>query len=131
MSVKIEGMRELISSLSKKEEDVKRAARSGNLAGGKVVMDELKRNVPQSEYDGPNAQAKLVDAVTMSGNRADKGTGESYVTVGFNKSANFRAHFQEFGSISQSPQGYMTKTVQSTEREVAKEMADAIKKVLG
>ncbi|MCR1834974.1 HK97 gp10 family phage protein [Oceanobacillus caeni] len=130
MSVKIEGLRELISNLAKKEDDIIRAAKQGNLAGGKVVMEELKRNVPKSGYSGPNPQARLVDAVTMSGNRTDKGTVESYVAVGFNKSANFRAHIPEFGSISQSPQGYMTKTVQATEGKVAKEMADAIKKVL-
>lgn len=130
MSVKIEGLRELISNLAKKEDDIIRAAKQGNLAGGKVVMEELKRNVPKSGYSGPNPQARLVDAVTMSGNRTDKGTAESYVAVGFNKSANFRAHIPEFGSISQAPQGYMTKTVQATEGKVAKEMADAIKKVL-
>jgi HK97 gp10 family phage protein len=130
LSVKIEGLRELISNLAKKEDDIIRAAKQGNLAGGKVVMEELKRNVPKSGYSGPNPQARLVDAVTMSGNRTDKGTVESYVAVGFNKSANFRAHIPEFGSISQSPQGYMTKTVQATEGKVAKEMADAIKKVL-
>jgi HK97 gp10 family phage protein len=130
LSVKIEGLRELLSNLAKKEVDIIRAAKQGNLAGGKVVMEELKRNVPQSGYSGPNPQARLVDAVTMSGNRTDKDTGENYVAVGFNKSANFRAHIPEFGSISQSPQGYMTKTVQSTEGKVQKEMADAIKKVL-
>ncbi|GIP61943.1 hypothetical protein J32TS6_04980 [Virgibacillus pantothenticus] len=130
MSVKIEGLRELISNLAKKEDDIIRAAKQGNLAGGKAVVEELKRNVPQSGYNGPNPQTRLVDAVVMSGNRTDKGSGESYVAVGFNKSANFRAHIPEFGSISQSPQGYMTKTVQSTEGKVQKEMADAIKKVL-
>lgn len=130
MTVKIEGLRELISNLSKKEEDIKRAAKAGNLAGGKVVLEELKRNVPRSGYNGPNPQARLADNVVMSGNRTDGATGESYVAVGFSKAANFRAHIPEFGSISQSPQGYMTKTAQSTESEVAKEMAEAIKKVL-
>ncbi|KNE19041.1 HK97-gp10 family putative phage morphogenesis protein [Virgibacillus pantothenticus] len=130
MSVKIEGLRELISNLAKKEDDIIRAAKQGNLAGGKAVVEELKRNVPQSGYNGPNPQTRLVDAVVMSGNRTDKGSEESYVAVGFNKSANFRAHIPEFGSISQAPQGYMIKTVQATEGKVAKEMADAIKKVL-
>ncbi|GGB56849.1 hypothetical protein GCM10011409_38010 [Lentibacillus populi] len=130
MTVKIEGLRELISNLSKKEEDIKRAARAGNLAGGKVVLEELKRNVPRSGYSGPNPQARLSDSVVMSGNRTDGATGESYVAVGFSKAANFRAHIPEFGSISQAPQGYMTKTVQATEGQVQKEMADAIKKVL-
>jgi len=130
MTVKIEGLRELISNLSKKEDDIIRAAKAGNLAGGKVVLEELKRNVPKSGYSGTNPQARLSDNVVMSGNRTDGATGESYVAVGFNKAANFRAHIPEFGSISQAPQGYMTKTVQSTESDVAKEMADAIKKVL-
>lgn len=130
MSVKIEGLRELLSNLSKKEDDIVRAAKQGNLAGGKVVMEELKRNVPQSGYNGANPQTKLVDAVVMSSNRTDKGSGEGYVAVGFNKSANFRAHIPEFGSISQAPQGYMVKTVQTTESDVQKEMTDAIKKVL-
>lgn len=129
-SVKIEGLRELLTNLSKKEDDIIRAAKAGNLAGGKVVLDELKNNAPRSGYTGPNPQARLSDNVVMSGNRSDWATGESYVAVGFNKSANFRAHIPEFGSISQSPQGYMTKTVQATEGKVAKEMADAIKRVL-
>lgn len=129
MSYQIEGMRELLSNLSKKEVDIKRAAKAGNLAGGKVVMEALKRNVPKSGYSGANPQTRLSDAVTMSGNRTDGGTGESFVAVGFNKSANFRSHLPEFGSISQAPQGYMTKTVQETEKEVAKAMEDAIRKV--
>lgn len=130
MSYKIEGMREIMTNLSKKEEDIKRAAKAGNLAGGRVVMEALKGNVPRSGYTGANPQTRLADAVTMSGNRTDGGTGESFVAVGFNKSANFRSHIPEFGSISQSPQGYMTKTAQATEKEVAKAMEDAIRKVL-
>lgn len=126
MSVKIKGLRELLGNLSKKEDEIKRAARKGNLAGGKVVMEALKGNAPKSGYSGENPQARLSDAVTMSGNRSDSGTMESYVAVGFNKSANFRAHIQEFGSIEQAPQGYMTKTVQQTEKEVFAEMKKAI-----
>jgi|GEM_PF-4632542 len=129
MSVEIIGLRELLSNLSKKEEDIKRAARAGNIAGGKVVLEKLKRNVPRSGYSGPNPQARLADAVVMSGNRTDNATYESFVAVGFNRSANFRAHIPEFGSISQGPQGYMIKTVQQTEGEVVKEMAKAIKQV--
>ncbi len=131
MSVQIKGLRELISNLSKKESDIIRAAKAGNSAGGKVILEELKKNVPRSGYNGPNAQARLVDNVVMSGNRTDGGTGESYVAVGFNKAANFRAHIPEFGSISQSPQGYMTKTVHATERKVAQEMEKAIRGAIG
>src|SRR5690625_6832505 len=88
MSVEIIGLRELLSNLSKKEEDIKRAARAGNIAGGKVVLEKLKRNVPRSGYSGPNPQARLADAVVMSGNRTDNATYESFVAVGFNRSAN-------------------------------------------
>lgn len=130
MSVKIEGLRELLSSLSQKEDDIINAARKANLAGGKIIEERLKANVPKSGYSGANPQARLEDAVTSSGNRGNKATGESYVAVGFNRSANFRAHLPEFGSISQSPQGYMTKTVQETESEVTSAMADEIKRVL-
>ncbi len=129
-NVKIEGLRELLSNLSKKEAEIVQASRKANLAGAKVVEEELKRNVPQSGYSGANAQSRLVDAVTSSGNRGNKATGESYVAVGFNRSANFRSHLPEYGSISQAPQGYMTKTVQSTESEVQSAMADEIRKVL-
>lgn len=129
-NVKIEGLRELLANLSKKEEEIKNAARKANLAGGKVVMEELKRNVPRSGYKGPNPKPRLADSVVMSGNRGNKYTGESYVAVGFSKAANFRAHFPEFGSISQAPQGYMTKTVHATEGKVQAEMAKEIKKVL-
>src|SRR5690625_7724537 len=101
MSYKIEGLRETISNLAKKETEIIRAARAGNLAGGKVILEELKGNVPRSGYSGPNPKARLADAVVMSGNRSNKATGESYVAVGFNRSANFRAHIPEFGSIEQ------------------------------
>lgn len=129
-NVKIEGLRDLLSNLSKKEDEIISAARQANLAGGKVIVEELKRNVPRSGYTGPNPQARLADNVVMSGNRGNKATGESYVAVGFNRAANFRAHLPEFGSISQAPQGYMTKTVHATENKVQVEMANAIKKVL-
>lgn len=131
MSVKIEGMRELLSNLSSKESEILAAARKGNIAGADIIVEELKRNVPQSGYNGAKTQAKLVNAVTRSGNKTDKGTYEPYVEVGFNKSANFRAHFQEFGTISQGPQGYMSKTVQAVEGKVAREVEKAIKGAIG
>ena len=129
MSVKIEGFRELLSNLSQKEDEIIKAARKGNLAGGKVVMEALKQNVPKSGYSGHNPQTRLEEAVVMSGNRSDD-MGENYVAVGFSKAANFRAHIPEFGSIEQAPTGYMTKTAQSTEGDVSKAMADEIRRVL-
>lgn len=127
MSIEIKGMRELISNLSKKQDDIEKAAKAGNLAGGKVVLKELKTNVPKSGYSGGNPQAKLSDSVVMSGNRTDNATYESYVAVGFSSAANFRAHIPEFGSISQAPQGYMTKTAHAVESEIKREMEKAIK----
>ncbi|MCC2248856.1 HK97 gp10 family phage protein [Virgibacillus sp. AGTR] len=127
MSVQITGLRELISNLTDKQEDVLKAAKRANLAGGKVIVDELRRNVPRSGYSGGNPQPTLYDSIVMSNNRTDRATGESYVAVGFTKAANFRAHIPEFGSISQAPKGYMTKTAQSTESEIVKEMENAIR----
>lgn len=129
-NVQIKGLRELISSLTKKEDEILKAAKKANLAGGKVIMEELKMNVPQSGYSGDNPQTRLKDAVVMSGNRGNSRTGESYVAVGFSSAANFRSHLPEFGSISQAPQGYMTKTVQATESKVTSETAKAIRGVL-
>lgn len=129
-NVEITGLRELIDNLARKEEEIIHAARQANLAGGKVIVEELKRNVPKSGYGGPNAQTRLSDSVVMSGNRGNKATSESYVAVGFNRGANFRAHLPEFGSISQAPQGYMTKTAQSVESDIVKEMEKAIKGAL-
>lgn len=130
MSVEIKGLRELLSNLDKKEDDILSSMRKANLAGGDVIVEELRKNVPKSGYGGAKAQARLVSAVTKSGNKTDKGTFEPYVDVGFNRSANFRAHFQEFGTIFQAPQGYMAKTVQAVEGKVAKEMENAIRRVL-
>lgn len=129
MTVEIVGLRDLLSNLSRKEDEIMKAARRGNLAGGKVVMVALKQNVPRSGYSGPNPQVRLEDAIVMSGNRSDD-MGENYVAVGFSKAANFRAHIPEFGSIQQAPTGYMTKTAQSTEGDVSKAMADEIRSVL-
>src|SRR5690625_599516 len=130
MSVKIEGLRELLSNLSKKEEDIKRAARRANIAGGKVVMAELKSNVPRSGYFGHNPQTRFADAVVVSGNRGNDATGESFVVVGFNRDANFRVHIAEFGSISQVAHGYMAKMIHNPENEVQTAMANEINKVL-
>lgn len=130
MSVKIEGLRELLSNLDKKESDILKATRKGNTAGAEIIASELRANVPKSGYGGAKVQARLVSAVTKSNNKVDKGTFEPYVNVGFNRSANFRAHFQEFGTISQAPQGYMSKTVQAVEGKVAREMENAIRRVL-
>jgi len=130
MTVEITGLRELISSLSSKETEIIKAARKANLAGADVIAQELKMNVPSSGYSGPNAQPTLANSVVASGNRTDNATYESYVAVGFNRSANFRAHLPEFGSISQAPQGYMSKTVQSVESKVVKNMERAIRGVL-
>lgn len=130
MSVEIKGLRELLSNLDRKESDILSAMRKANLAGADIIANELKRNVPKSGYGGAKAQARLVSAVTKSGNKTDKGTFEPYVDVGFNRSANFRAHFQEFGTISQAPQGYMAKTVQAVEGRVVRGMESAIRRVL-
>lgn len=131
MSVKIEGLRELLSNLSRKEDEIIKAAKRANMAGGRVVMENLRANAPKSGYNGPNPQARLSDAVTMSNNRKNASTYESSVDVGFNRSANFRAHIPEFGSISQAPQGYMEKTVQQSESELVSEMTRAIRGVIG
>lgn len=130
MSVKIDGMRELLNNLSKKAEEIDKATKRANTAGGKIVAEELKRNVPKSGYVGSNVQAKLSDNIVVSNNRTNKSTFESYVAVGFNKKANFRSHFQEFGTIEQQPIGYMARTVENSSREVAAEMEKAIRGVL-
>lgn len=129
-NVQITGLRELISNLTKKQGEILQASKKANLAGGKVIMNNLKGNVPRSGYSGANPQTRLIDAVVMSGNRMNGSTFEYYVAVGFNKSANFRSHLPEFGSISQAPQGYMAKSVQQSESEVKSAMSRAIKGVL-
>lgn len=130
MSVKVEGLKELISNLAKKEEDILRATRKANQAGGELIAEKLRSNVPRSGYSGKNPQPTLADNVVSSNSRTDRGTGLSYVAVGFTKQANFRAHIPEFGSISQGPQGYMSKTIQEVESQLASEMARAIRGVL-
>lgn len=131
MTVKITGLRELISGLAKKESDILAASKKANQAGGKVIGENLKNNVPRSGYSGANPQTRLADAVVVSGNRSNNSTYESYVAVGFSSAANFRAHIPEFGSISQGPQGYMAKTVQQSESQIPIAMAKAIRGVLG
>src|SRR5699024_505213 len=66
MSVKIDGMRELLNNLSKKAEEIDKATKRANTAVGKIVAEELKRNVPKSGYVGSNVQAKLSDNIVVS-----------------------------------------------------------------
>src|SRR5690625_7516906 len=102
MSYQITGLRELISNLARKEQDIIRAARAANLAGGKVILEELKRNIPTSGYSGPNPKDTLLSAATMRGNRGYKAKLVSYVSVGFIRYTKFMSLSKEFTLITQS-----------------------------
>lgn len=128
-NVKIEGVEELINSLAKTEEEMLKASRRANIAGAKVVAEELEKNVPVSGYKGKNSQPIMKDNVVTSGNRLDQYTQRHYIAVGFPKGVAHRVHFPEFGSISQSPQFYFAKTIDATPSKVQNAMADEVKKV--
>lgn len=127
MSIKITGVNEIIQALAKKEADIRKAGKKANTAGAEVVAKELERQVPISWRLGMN---KLLNSVTVSNNREDKYSLQSYVAVGFPKGVSHRIHVTEFGSISQPAQGFMTKTVKITAGDVQKAMVAEVKKVL-
>lgn len=127
MSIKISGVNEIIAALAKKEADIRKAGQRANTAGGKVVATELERQVPVGLRMGMN---KLVNTVSVSNNRADKNSMQSYVAVGFPKGVSHRIHVTEFGSISQPATGFMTKTVAITAKDVQKAMVAEVRRVL-
>jgi len=129
MSVKITGVNEIIEALSKKESDIRKATNKANTAGAKVVAAELERTVPKSGIIGSSLPS-LKDTVSISNNKTNKDTMQSYVAVGFPKSTSYRIHFVEFGTIKQSPQGFMEKAVQTTANDVQAAMIAEVKKVL-
>lgn len=127
MSVRIEGVEEIIKNLAKTANDIKKAKNAATRAGGEIVAKELERQVPVS---GRGGSAKLDNTVATSNNRRDKDTGENYVAVGFSRETSHRVHVTEFGSLKQSSQGFMTKTVNITANDVQKAMMDEVRKVL-
>jgi|SRR5699024_491884 len=129
MSVKITGVNEIIAALAKKEADIRKAGLKANTAGAKIVAAELEKTVPRSGITESKLPF-LKDTVSISNNRTDRYTMQSYVAVGFPKSTSYRVHFVEFGTIKQSPYGFMTKTVQTTAKDVQKAMIAEVKKVL-
>ena len=128
MSVKIEGVEELLNALAETEAEMRKATHRANTAGAKVVQAELERTVPWSKMFGSSVPFAK-DNVAISNNRTDSGTGESFVAVGFNKKVSYRIHFLEFGTISQNPSAFMTNTSKTTARDVESAMLDEVKKV--
>lgn len=91
-----------------------------NTAGEKA-MNELKQNTPRfngTKYsrDGQDYKKEhMRDHVVMS--KANKNN--HVAEVGFDDDVAWMAHFPELGTIKQRPQGFIQKTINSIESEVA------------
>lgn len=90
-------------------------------SAGEAGMQELKRNTPRfngTKYskDGQDYKKEhMRDHVVMSKASKNKHVAE----VGFDDDVAWMAHFPELGTIKQRPQGFIQKTINSIESEVA------------
>ena len=131
-NVKIEGLNEILNSLTEVEADIKRAKNRANRRGGDIVEQELKRQVPVGthsyyKYDGDGHMKKNT---ATSYNRTDRDSGETFVAVGFSKESAWRVHFPLFGTIKQPPNDFYGRTMDSSASAVQSAMADEIGKVI-
>src|SRR5699024_1042539 len=124
--VQITGVEEIIRNFSLKAKKVKTVEKTAREAGAQVIKRELERNTPKSDEGGDH----LKDTIGISGARTDKETGDKYTAVGWGKDNAWRVHFPEFGTIYQSPQGFVTKSVNNAKDEVERAMISQVKRAL-
>ena len=91
-----------------------KSVRNTLLAGVEVFEEALIRNTPKSVSGKRHAK----DNIAISNLRTDRGTQEKYMAVGYKRGVSHRVHATEFGTMYQRPQGFITKTY-NTSKESA------------
>lgn len=93
----------------------------------KHFSNRLKDETPR--YDGKSYPSSnnvhLENSITMSNFKDDQ------ILVGFNKETAWRVHFIEYGTIKQKPNGFIERTIQSSQKDILEIMQNEIKKGLG
>ncbi|MCH4984219.1 HK97-gp10 family putative phage morphogenesis protein [Macrococcoides goetzii] len=127
--VEINGTDEILRNIEKLGLNVKKVTNTALKNAGEIVRKELEKITPYDLKDDDGIHMK--DHVVMSNAKTDAEHGGRYVTIGYPKGIKHRVHFAEFGTINQSPQAFISKTIQSTKskvkQEIIKELKGAIK----
>lgn len=121
--VEVEGIDDILDNIEKLGLNVKKVTDTALKNAGEIVRKELEKNTPMSEIDGVH----MKDHVVMSGAKTDKEDGGRYVAIGYPKGVKHRVHFAEFGTINQTPQAFMSRTIQATRLEVKQAIMNELK----
>lgn len=131
MSYSVES-KELFANLQKLGKKYTRAENKAVNESLDHVEKSLKENTPRwngKKYEdytrGSYTKEHMEDHTTQ--NRARGGYGE----VGFDDNVGWRAHFVEFGTIKQRPQGFVQRTEKEVSREVKRIIERNLKGALG
>ncbi|MCU7557257.1 HK97-gp10 family putative phage morphogenesis protein [Macrococcus capreoli] len=124
--VEIKGTEAILDRLEAVGVNIKRAKKNALKRAGEVVEKQLEKNTPRSDKH----DIHMKEHVVKSNVRIDGETGGEYIAIGYPKGIKHRVHVVEFGTINQSPQGFMSKTMQETKSEVRKVIMDELKGAL-
>lgn len=122
--VEINGTDEILRNIEKLGLNVKKVTDTALKNAGEIVRKELEKNTPYGLEDNG---IHMKDHVVMSNAKTDTEHGGRYVAIGYPKGVKHRVHFAEFGTINQSPQAFMSKTIQSTKSKVKQEIINELK----
>ncbi|PAD39815.1 HK97-gp10 family putative phage morphogenesis protein [Terribacillus sp. 7520-G] len=122
MSVKISGHKELDSKLKKLAVKYPKIQENALQKAAQAVADQLEKNTP---YDAAANGKHLKDDVQVS-----KMSEDGRVSVGYGK-LHYRAHWLEWGTIYQPPQGHMQHTEDQMRNTVLEIVRKELKKGLG
>ncbi|MDR2832974.1 MAG: hypothetical protein LBV67_04580 [Streptococcaceae bacterium] len=108
------------------------AEREAIQAGGERFKDRLQRNTPiGNDYRSSMNGLKMHQDIDLSNilkDGAGLALGDLAVKVGYVKGGRqhtaWRAHFPEFGTSYQRPQGFTQRTVQQAEKEILQIMGE-------
>ena len=98
-------------ALGKTEKELEKSMLKSVEVAGEYASKQLKTKTP-IDYD---TKTHMKDHVVYSKPTVNKPVSE----VGFDKQVAWRAHFVEFGTIKQSPQAFIQKTMKDIENKVA------------
>ncbi|MCE4957257.1 HK97-gp10 family putative phage morphogenesis protein [Macrococcoides caseolyticum] len=121
--VEVNGVDAIISKLESLNVNVKKVKSNALKSAGEIVRKELEKNTPISDED----DIHMKEHVVMSNMKTENKTGGSYVAIGYPKGVKHRVHVVEFGTINQSPQAFMSKTIKDVQSDVRKEILKQLK----
>lgn len=104
------------------------------MKAAKVLADELEANTPkQSERGGQIDRRTRASHAHMQNNvvfSLDEHE-EAKVLIGYTEDVAWRAHFPEFGTIKQQPQGFMERTTNASMQRAVNVLENELRRGLG